>query len=267
MSFHLEPDVVLDAGLRGRPITSEQSNTSLVFGSQYILKLFRRLSPGLNKDLVLHRALRDAGCQHIARPLGSIAGRFDGQETTLGMAQQFFPDAADGWAMATTSVRDLMADPGTAPEEHGGDFSGEARRLGQPWRTSTPTCPGARHRRRRSGRALAGKVRTMTTRLSAVVADVPQLEPHVPGIRAALERVLELPTPLRSQYVHGDLHLGQVLRTVGGWTVIDFEGEPAAPLQERAALRSPLRDVAACCARSTTPPTSCSSGSPTTSRR
>lgn len=244
VSFQLEPDVVLDAGLRGRPITSEQSNTSLVFGSQYILKLFRRLSPGLNKDLVLHRALRDAGCQHIAQPLGSIAGRFDGQETTLGMVQQFFPDAADGWAMATTSVRDLMADPGTAPEEHGGDFSGEARRLGQAVAHVHADLARALGTADVGPDELAGKVRTMTARLDAVAADVPQLAPHVPGIRAALERVRELPTPLRSQYVHGDLHLGQVLRTVGGWTVIDFEGEPAAPLEERAALRSPLRDVA-----------------------
>jgi len=244
VSFHLEPDVVLDAGLRGRPITSEQSNTSLVFGSQYILKLFRRLSPGVNKDLVLHRALRDVGCEHIAQPLGSIAGRLGDDETTLGMMQQFFPDAADGWAMATTSVRDLMADPGTAPEEHGGDFSGEARRLGQAVAHVHADLARALGTEDVGPAELDAKVRAMTDRLDQVAAAVEQLEPYVPAIRAVLERVRELPGPLRSQYVHGDLHLGQVLRTVGGWTIIDFEGEPAAPLQERAALRSPLRDVA-----------------------
>ncbi|MGH3625219.1 MAG: maltokinase N-terminal cap-like domain-containing protein, partial [Sciscionella sp.] len=89
--FTLEPDVVLKTGLRARPITAEQSNTSLVFGQHYVLKLFRKLQPGENRDLRLHRSLHAVGCQHIATPLGSITGELSGEPTTLGILQEFLP--------------------------------------------------------------------------------------------------------------------------------------------------------------------------------
>ncbi|QWF82684.1 maltokinase N-terminal cap-like domain-containing protein [Amycolatopsis sp. CA-230715] len=243
--FAHEPGVELAVELRARPITAEQSNTSLVYGGQYILKLFRKLSAGENKDLLLHRALQAAGCEHIAPTLGSITGELAGKPVTIGMLQQFLPDAVDGWAMATTSVRDLMAEPELGPDEVGGDFAGEAERLGSAVAAVHADLARALGTEPLDDHELARTVKGMTDRLDEVAARVPGLVPHVPGLRAAFEALSSAPAnSIAMQYIHGDLHLGQVLRTVNGWLLLDFEGEPAAPVEERHALRSPLRDVA-----------------------
>jgi maltokinase len=244
LKFEHEPGAEVTGGLRGRPITSEQSNTSLVYGNAYILKLFRKLSPGENPDVRLHRALQEQGSDHIAPLLGSITGELEGEPTTVGMLQKFITDAVDGWAMATTSVRDLMADPELPPDQVGGDFAGESQRLGQAVATVHNDLRRALGEQIADAEELDRTVKVMTDRLDAVVKVVPQLGEHTPALRAAFEKVREVRGPVPMQFIHGDLHLGQVLRTVTGWLLLDFEGEPAAPVRERSALRSPLRDVA-----------------------
>jgi maltokinase len=84
----------------------------------------------------------------------------------------------------------------------------------------------------------------MHERLDAAVEVVAELAPYVEEMRAAFDAVAGLPPGVPVQRVHGDLHLGQVLRTDNGWILIDFEGEPARTLAERTTLMSPLRDVA-----------------------
>jgi maltokinase len=245
LTFEHEPDITLTGDLRARPVIAEQSNTSLVFGSQYILKLYRKLAPGLNPDLKLHRALRGVGSDHIAPPLGSISGDLGGAEpTTVAMLQQFVGDAVDGWAMATTSVRDLMAEPELGASEVGGDFAGEAQRLGHAVAAVHAELRTALGQHEVDADEFDRTVAAMAGRLDVVAAQVPELVPMVPSLRAAFEKVREVKAPVYMQFIHGDLHLGQVLRTANGWLLIDFEGEPAAPPAERGVLRSPLRDVA-----------------------
>ena len=234
----------LDVTLPSRVMGAEQSNTSVVFGEEYILKLFRRLQPGTNPDLEITRALAEAGSAHIATPLGWIEAEVDGQPTTLAMMQCFMRSSSEGWAMATASVRDLFAEGDLHADEVGGDFAGEAERLGAATAEVHAVMAQALPSRTAGPSESRDTARQLHERLDAAQAAVPELEPFADALRASYDAVAELPGEVPVQRVHGDYHLGQVLRTLDGWVLLDFEGEPARPLAERTALMSPLRDVA-----------------------
>jgi maltokinase len=73
---------------------------------------------------------------------------------------------------------------------------------------------------------------------------VPEVAELASELRPLLDGVRRVEGPVTIQRVHGDLHLGQTLRTVRGWKIIDFEGEPAKPIEERRRPDSAWRDVA-----------------------
>jgi maltokinase len=247
MHFHPSGVGYIPEGLPGDILSTEQSNTSLVYGQEAILKLFRRLEPGLNPDVEILDALRRSENPHIAPLLGHI--EIDDPEpgesaATVAMLQTFVPNASDGWRLATASVRDLYAEGDLHADEVGGDFAAESERLGAATASvhadmaaALPTEPADADWHAR----VAGK---MEERLDAAITVVPQLAEHADGLRDVYAAVAESTEPVVRQRVHGDLHLGQVLRTATGWIVLDFEGEPARPLADRRQLDSPLRDVA-----------------------
>jgi maltokinase len=239
--FVPEPGAKIAEGATGRVIGVEQSNTSVSWGEQSILKLFRRVAPGLNPDLELHRALRSMGSNEVAALQGAIEGVLDGEPVTLGMLQDFAANSADGWAMALASVRDLLAEGDLRADEVGGDFAAEASRLGETVAVVHAELREALGTGEGDPSALAA---TWHERLSTVAGEVPALNDYVEPIREVYEAVAALEGSIPIQRVHGDLHLGQTLRTPFGWLVIDFEGEPAAPLAERVKPDSALRDIA-----------------------
>ena len=245
MHFHPAGVAYIPEGVPGDVISTEQSNTSLVYGETAILKLFRRLEPGLNPDVEIHDALRQADNQHIAPLLGHIEIDEPGAEpATVAMLQTFVPNASDGWRLATSSVRDLYAEGDLHADEVGGDFAGESERLGEA--TASVHADLARVLpTEEAGRDwYAAVAEQMSGRLEAALAVVPDLAEHADGLRALYAAVADTDEPVLRQRVHGDLHLGQVLRTTTGWIVLDFEGEPARPLAARRELDTPLRDVA-----------------------
>ena len=244
LAFHRISAEPLKTGLTSLVMPVEQSNTSLTYGDAYVLKLFRRLAPGVNPELEVTWALSELGSRHVVPPLAWMDSRLYGEAVTLGLLQPYLPSATDGWAMATTSVRDLYAEADLHADEVGGDFSGEALRLGRAtarvhadlaWALPTSTAGKAELRQ---------LSRRMRDRLTAALPVVPELEKYAEPLEAAFAEVAAESGPVPLQRIHGDYHLGQVLRTDAGWVLLDFEGEPAKPLAERRAPASPLRDVA-----------------------
>ena len=249
LRFHTEPGAELPTGTPGDIISTEQSNSSLIFGEAAILKLFRRLEPGRNPDVEIHDALRTRNNPHVAPLLGVVTLQGDraagsAEESTVAMLQTFLPAASDGWSLATASIRDLLAEGDLHPDEVGGDFAGESYRLGEATATVHADLAVVLPTAVFSPAELGGVVAGMNARLQTALRVVPDLAPHADGLRQRFAELAALSEPLPVQRVHGDYHLGQVLRTYHGWTILDFEGEPAKPLAARRAMDSPLRDIA-----------------------
>lgn len=220
--FTREPGAAPPVGAESRVIDAEQSNTSVVFGQRAVLKLFRRVCGGVNPDIELNRVLSRTGSPHVAGLLGSFELADAGEVYQLGMLSEYAPEAVDGWRLATADPDGFITDCALLGETVAAVHAALSHELG----TSTAAMP----------------VDRMLRRLAAAADSVPALAGFLPAIRERYSILTGVPVTV--QRIHGDLHLGQVLRTWGRWLVIDFEGEPGQPLDIRRRPDSPLRDVA-----------------------
>jgi maltokinase len=230
-------------------LTVEQSNTSLVFGDTALLKVFRRLEPGSNPGVEIESALTEAGSELVPEVLGTARGSWPraggGTDSgDLGMMTAFQKNATDGWSYATTSVRDLYAEADLHADEVGGDFAGESQRLGAATAQVHAELAKALGTDIWEPSLMVKHAAAMKRRLDKAVAAVPELGEFAEGLTRAFEALAAYDVPVTVQRIHGDFHLGQVLRTIAGWKLIDFEGEPAKSLIERRALDTPIKDIA-----------------------
>ncbi|MHB8469490.1 MAG: phosphotransferase [Gaiellaceae bacterium] len=228
-----------------RPVGAEQSNTSVVFDDEVILKVFRRLEPGINPELELLRFLGEHGFANIA-PLGGWYAYSGGPlSATLGILQAFVADALDGWELALDEI-------GSAPEaflarlERLGEVTGEMHAALAAEPTDPAFCPETP-----SIESLGLLTATVDEEIERVFLTLPEGDERLAPIAGRGEEVREQLRMLTHAgsvgkiiRTHGDYHLGQTLWAGGDWVILDFEGEPARSLTERRRKRSPLRDVA-----------------------
>ncbi len=245
-----------------RPVGTEQSNTSVVFDEELILKVFRRLEPGINPELELLRFLTEHGFANIA-PLGGWYAYSGGPlGATLGILQQYVQGGIDGWELALDEIGD-----------HSDVFLARLRRLGEVTGdmhsvlASDPNDP-AFAPETPSVEALGLLTATVDEEIERVFVEIPEDDERLEAIAGRGEEVREQLRMLTHAgsagmaiRTHGDYHLGQTLwagsrleapsakppapgREEGDWVIIDFEGEPARSLTDRRRKRSPLRDVA-----------------------
>lgn len=246
---HSSPGANLHEGtLQSTVLRREQSNTSIVFSDddapRIICKIFRMLHHGDNPDVVLQSALYDAGSTSVPSIVGTVVGEWpDASQPSgtarghLAFAQNFLAGAEDGWARALGAVSQ-------GADSRCADFTEEARRMGAATADVHATLASVMPSREASAEDVAFTLFEWQRRLDAAIAEVPELAFTRWSIEALYARA-EFATWPRLQRIHGDLHLGQVLTTPNGaWAIIDFEGEPMRPLEERSRLDHPLRDIA-----------------------
>jgi maltokinase len=239
-----EHDVTVRPQLDGLTVMAgEQSNTSILLpeaGPPAILKVFRAVSPGPNPDVDVPLALARGGWDGVPRPMAWLSAAWPSATGLdvghLGVLSELVVDAEDGFELACRYAR------------HDEDFGALAQDLGATTaqmhaalRTALPVSED--DARCADGR---GVVATLRERAAAAVAAVtPLLDARSVAIERVLAAVAQAGDLPHLQRVHGDFHLGQVLRSERrGWSVLDFEGEPQASAAERTRPDLALRDLA-----------------------
>ena len=258
-------------------VKTEQSNTSVVFGGRAILKIFRKLEAGPNPELEITDFLtRHTAFRAAPRLGGAIEYEVAGKEpTTLGTLHEFIRNQGDAWTALQARLGEYFAVAVTGPEAGGPPDPAFARALAAADAREARglgALTGALHAALASATAPALKPEPvgpedlrawqqgMELRLDrAQDALTAALDALPTDIRDLARRALESTAPLKEELselqalaaesvqkirIHGDYHLGQVLRTESGFVIVDFEGEPARPLADRRARECALKDVA-----------------------
>lgn len=244
---------------------AEQSNTSIIYGNRYILKLFRKLEAGVNPDIEIGSFLTQRGFKNTPAVLGHLEyNKESGESCAAGIFQQFVRNDGDAWNYTLKSLAGFFERALTGAQDLLGDYAGSAALLGK--RTAEMHAAFEDENAgpdfipepftRQDGQTL---YQDLLSQADIAFEALRRKQPIIMGAaaesaREVLHRESEVVAKfdaLREKPVsairirhHGDYHLGQVLYTGSDFMIIDFEGEPARPLSERRRKALAMRDVA-----------------------
>ncbi len=264
-------DLKLPADAEIRRFSAEQSNSSLVIGDAVVLKIVRHVAPGVHPEGEMTRYLTERGFGNTAPLFGDVVRvSADGTPHTLMLAQGFVRNQGDGWTWTLDFLARTVEEIAVTDRESAdGDSIFEAvdkfaeaigRRLAELHGVlSQPTdnpdfAPSvADHAILREWSDSAAEQITTAVGLLRGRTDWPDeatqhLAEEIIGAEqalvAAVARLAQAGQGALQTRIHGDFHLGQVLVVQNDAYIIDFEGEPARPMEQRRAKSCGLRDVA-----------------------
>jgi maltose alpha-D-glucosyltransferase / alpha-amylase len=263
-----------------RWLSTEQSNSSVIIGGCTVMKLIRRLQEGIHPEAEMCRFLTRAGYEHSSPMLAEVV-HTDRHGTVCSMLilERFVPNDGDTWTHSIDCFRagptadrdtphvDAGRETRTGPNrgEHLNEIArAVGRRLGELHATlAKPGGDPAFAPEAASAEDVEAWRKSAVEQLEQAFdiigkANVEHSSTGDPLAREMVERVARdrerivaavRDTPIAGSdaiktRIHGDFHLGQVLWASGDACIIDFEGEPARPIESRRAKSSPLRDVA-----------------------
>jgi maltose alpha-D-glucosyltransferase/alpha-amylase len=246
------------------------SNAVVSIGNRLFLKVYRRLGEGVNPEFEVGRFLTTGAkfeyCVPVAGALEYVSG--SGTPTTLALLQAYVPNQGDGWAFTIDYLQRFIEHrrgvAGEPPQDVHGVYLALAGTLGARvaqlhLALATPSEDAAFGAEPMEPGALTALVDGVRQEVKQTLDFLQvRMEKLPEGARAAAAQVLaardrfieridrcaQLDGETIKSRLHGDLHLGQVLLARNDFLIIDFEGEPERPIEERRRKQSPLRDVA-----------------------
>ncbi len=252
-------------------VERDQSNSSVVVDGKYIVKIFRRVASGIHPEIEIGRFLVDvAHFQNVPALLGSVELAEGDTHTALAVVHDFVQNQGDAWSVTSAALDRFIDEQRLLPDETAAENSETAamlqrmRQIGR--RTAelhlalssrndipafAPEPIGAGDSARWTD-ALLAQARSTFALLERGLKSLPEaassLAERLLASREAVTAYIEagrnsIYNGMKIRH-HGDFHLGQVLIAKDDAYILDFEGEPRRPLQDRRSKEPPARDVA-----------------------